>query len=188
MKYISKMCFVLFVYSTSWSQNTSKTFIGGYVYGLEIEKSTVKTPLIGASLQWLGTNEATVTDADAYFKIQKKPDHNYLIIKMLGYKTDTVKIAPTSAELTLNLIEDSAVLSAVEVTTGNFKIDKLNPISNEIIGLKDLKKAACCNLSESFETNASVSVSYADAITGAKQIQLLGLNGQYIQILIPLLG
>jgi hypothetical protein len=44
-----------------------------------------------------------------------------------------------------------------------------------------LAKAACCNLSESFETNASVSVSYADAVTGAKQIQLLGLAGTYVQ-------
>ncbi|MBK8805893.1 MAG: TonB-dependent receptor [Bacteroidales bacterium] len=47
----------------------------------------------------------------------------------------------------------------------------------------ELHKAACCNLSESFETNASVDVAYSDAITGAKQIELLGLNGKYIQIL-----
>ncbi|WP_233207777.1 TonB-dependent siderophore receptor [Siphonobacter sp. BAB-5405] len=45
-----------------------------------------------------------------------------------------------------------------------------------------MAKAACCNLSESFETNASVSVNYGDAVTGAKQIQLLGLAGNYVQI------
>ncbi|MGC3977477.1 MAG: hypothetical protein QM751_04140 [Paludibacteraceae bacterium] len=41
----------------------------------------------------------------------------------------------------------------------------------------ELKRAACCNLSESFETNASVHVSYDDVVTGAKQIKLLGLSG-----------
>jgi outer membrane receptor for ferrienterochelin and colicins len=45
----------------------------------------------------------------------------------------------------------------------------------------ELQKAACCNLSESFETNASVDVSFSDAITGAKQIKMLGLAGIYVQ-------
>ncbi|GHT49503.1 TonB-dependent receptor [Bacteroidia bacterium] len=48
---------------------------------------------------------------------------------------------------------------------------------------QELQKAACCNLSESFETNPSVDVSYSDAATGAKQIKLLGLSGAYVQML-----
>ncbi|GHT05121.1 TonB-dependent receptor [Bacteroidia bacterium] len=48
---------------------------------------------------------------------------------------------------------------------------------------QELQKAACCNLSESFETNPSVDVSYSDAATGAKQIKLLGLSGSYVQML-----
>jgi hypothetical protein len=51
-----------------------------------------------------------------------------------------------------------------------------------MISSKDLLKAACCNLSESFETNPSVDVSYSDAVTGSKQIQLLGLAGIYTQL------
>jgi outer membrane receptor for ferrienterochelin and colicin len=47
---------------------------------------------------------------------------------------------------------------------------------------RELYKAACCNLSESFETNPSVDVSYNDAVTGSKQIQLLGLSGNYTQL------
>ncbi|MEY3873607.1 MAG: hypothetical protein RL363_328, partial [Bacteroidota bacterium] len=46
----------------------------------------------------------------------------------------------------------------------------------------ELLKAACCNLSESFETNPSVDVSYNDAVTGSKQIQLLGISGNYTQL------
>jgi outer membrane receptor for ferrienterochelin and colicins len=59
----------------------------------------------------------------------------------------------------------------------------MEPILTINIGSEEFKKAACCNLSESFETNASVDVSYSDAVTGAKQIQLLGLAGTYVQIM-----
>lgn len=51
------------------------------------------------------------------------------------------------------------------------------------IGQKELFRAACCNLGESFVTNPSVDVSYTDAATGAKQIKLLGLSGTYVQML-----
>ena len=42
---------------------------------------------------------------------------------------------------------------------------------------------ACCNLAESFENSASVTVGYSDAISGARQIKMLGLAGTYTQIL-----
>lgn len=47
------------------------------------------------------------------------------------------------------------------------------------IGAKELLKAACCNLSESFETNATVDVSYSNAVTGTKQLKMLGLDQKY---------
>lgn len=60
-------------------------------------------------------------------------------------------------------------------------ISKLKPILVESLGEAELKKAACCNLSESFETNATVDVNLTDAISGAKKIQMLGLDGVYTQ-------
>lgn len=58
----------------------------------------------------------------------------------------------------------------------------LNPIQSQRISSAELQRAACCNLSEAFETNPSVDVSYSDAATGAKQIKLLGLSGSYVQM------
>lgn len=55
--------------------------------------------------------------------------------------------------------------------------------NTEVISASDLKRAACCNLGESFTTNPSVDVSYSDAATGARQIRLLGLSGSYVQML-----
>lgn len=59
----------------------------------------------------------------------------------------------------------------------------MQPIKTEIVSIKELRKAACCNLGESFETNATVDVTYKDALTGSKELQVLGLSGSYIQLL-----
>ena len=55
--------------------------------------------------------------------------------------------------------------------------------NTSLIGKKELYRAACCNLGESFTTNPSVDVSYSDAATGARQIKLLGLSGTYVQMM-----
>ncbi len=60
---------------------------------------------------------------------------------------------------------------------------RISTLDVETINQAELCKAACCNLSESFETNPSVDVNYSDALTGAKQIKLLGLSGTYVQLL-----
>lgn len=56
-------------------------------------------------------------------------------------------------------------------------------LNTDFLSKTELLKAACCNLGESFVTNASVDVNYSDAATGAKQIKLLGLSGTYVQML-----
>ena len=50
------------------------------------------------------------------------------------------------------------------------------------VSSKELLKAACCNLAESFETNPSIDVNFSDALTGTKQIRMLGLTSPYIMI------
>ncbi|OIQ21489.1 MAG: TonB-dependent receptor [Flavobacterium sp. MedPE-SWcel] len=50
------------------------------------------------------------------------------------------------------------------------------------MGSKELLKAACCNLAESFETNPSIDVNFSDALTGTRQIKMLGLTSPYLVI------
>lgn len=79
--------------------------------------------------------------------------------------------------------DSTTVLKEVTVSTGR-KVMKLKGASNtDLITSGELRKAACCNLGESFTTNPSVDVSYSDAATGARQIKLLGLSGSYVQML-----
>ncbi|MFT4031245.1 MAG: carboxypeptidase-like regulatory domain-containing protein [Siphonobacter sp.] len=142
-------------------------------------KSDGKTePLFGVTLFWLGTQINTQTDAQGQFSIAKQGQK--LVATLVGYQSDTLTITHQDS-LTIYL-QNNNQLKEVTITSTATALDQLNPIHTEIITSKSLAKAACCNLSESFETNASVSVNYGDAVTGAKQIQLLGLAGTYVQI------
>lgn len=59
----------------------------------------------------------------------------------------------------------------------------LNKVTNtSVVTSHELLKAACCNLAESFETNPSIDVNFSDALTGTKQIKMLGLTSPYLMI------
>ena len=75
---------------------------------------------------------------------------------------------------------DAAVF--VSRQAGNY-LSKGKDLRTEVISAAGLCKMACCNLAESFENSASVTVGYSDAVTGARQIRLLGLSGIYTQML-----
>ncbi len=74
-------------------------------------------------------------------------------------------------------------LHGITVTGSNGTRRMMGAVNGVSIGQKEMFRAACCNLGESFVTNPSVDVSYSDAATGAKQIKLLGLSGTYVQML-----
>ncbi|MBA3647794.1 MAG: hypothetical protein H0W62_04460 [Chitinophagales bacterium] len=86
-------------------------------------------------------------------------------------------------------LKKTIILNEVTITesTPDQYISSIRPFKTEIISSEGLKNNACCNLSESFESNPTVDVSYSDAVTGAKQIQLLGLAGRYAQVLTDVL-
>lgn len=78
--------------------------------------------------------------------------------------------------------KDTLEAAAVSVGQGNY-VSRLRDMKTEVISAAGLCKMACCNLAESFENSASVTVGYSDAVTGARQIRLLGLSGVYTQML-----
>jgi outer membrane receptor for ferrienterochelin and colicins len=136
-------------------------------------------PITGANVYWSGTSQATATDSAGKFSLPRSAQSNLLVVSFVGFRNDTIQIGSQS-ELEVVLQSDQT-LGEVTVRGSSTAIDRLSPHQSEIITTRALAKAACCNLSESFETNASVSVSYSDAVTGSKQIQMLGLSGAYIQ-------
>jgi len=87
---------------------------------------------------------------------------------------------------TTGIYRDRADSLEAAVFTGEqsgLYMPKGKQVRTEVISSAGLCKMACCNLAESFENSASVTVGYSDAVTGARQIKLLGLSGVYTQML-----
>jgi outer membrane receptor for ferrienterochelin and colicins len=158
------------------------------LHGKVVQKNDkgAEEPVPGAAVFWLGTTVAVSTDDAGSFSINY-PDSlpAKLVVASLGTGNDTLTIAARSDKnykVTLGNTVKLGEVSVVTEQTGT-NVSTITPINTELITNKELRKAACCNLSESFETNASVDVNFTDAVSGAKQIQMLGLDGIYTQVL-----
>ncbi|MFK7934761.1 MAG: TonB-dependent receptor [Saprospiraceae bacterium] len=164
-------------------KNVTPTEVRGTVNEFVGKKGKRKSPLTGASVFWLGDEMfGTTTDVDGTFSLPTTVYTKKLVVSYVGYAADTIDFTGQyEAEITL---ANAVTLEDVEVTYRRkaTEISFIDPIKVQQISSKELTKAACCNLSESFETNPSVDVSFTDAVTGTRQIQMLGLAGPYVQI------
>lgn len=77
---------------------------------------------------------------------------------------------------------DTLKTVTVEAKRKGLKKSLSGTANTTIVTSRELLKAACCNLAESFETNPSIDVNFSDALTGTKQIKMLGLTSPYIMI------
>ncbi len=142
------------------------------------------SPLVGANIYWAQTTVGTTTDIDGHFTLSTQKNAKHLVASYLGYHNDTTEVTYSTTSITIVLIPN-LILDEVSITERRMAVlrSRNTAIATETLTGDELVKAACCNLSESFETNASVDVTFSDAATGAKQIRLLGLSGNYIQLL-----
>jgi len=142
-------------------------------------------PLFGATVQWQGENIGVVADEEGRFTLAHKKEATNLLINYVGYNEIIVEILPEENDV---LLEVAGVANLMEVeVAAKFRdtyISSINPLNVESITGAEFKKAACCSLADCFETNAAVDVSYADAVTGAREMEMLGLRGLYTQMLI----
>ena len=149
---------------------------------MEVDSQNQQIPLLGANVFWLNTTIGTITSEDGMFTLPYEPSYKKLVISFVGYKTDTLTVdSPKMIHHLLKASEDlgEVTLSARKKSSATSFLTSQN-IST--ISSKELLKAACCNLSESFETNPSIDVNFTDAISGTKQIKMLGLTSPYILI------
>jgi hypothetical protein len=155
-----------------------QTKLTGYV----LEEGS-KQPVFGAVIVWENTNSATISDDKGFFEIPIDSTTNILVVSYMGYQTRKFEILE-EREIVVTLEPSSSDLEVVEIhiEKPSTNISMYSTIKVEELGQKALEKAACCNLSESFETNPTVDASFTDAVTGTKQIQLLGLAGPYALI------
>ena len=139
--------------------------------------------LVGANVYWANTTHGTSTGADGHFALENDRSTRLLVASYMGFHNDTTEVSGREP-LTIVLVSD-LVLGEITITERQMAVlrSRQSAFDTQSLGTGELFKAACCNLSEAFETNPSVDVAYADAATGAKQIRLLGLSGTYVQLL-----
>ena len=139
-------------------------------------------PVVGANVYWLNTTVGTITDINGKFSIPFETSYKKLVISYVGYKTDTLIV--NSSKYIKHALQPTSELDEITVTSRKQATAKsfLKASNTFTVTADELLKAACCNLSESFETNPSIDVNFADAVSGTRQIKMLGLTSPYILI------
>lgn len=157
--------------------------VKGVVFG---SNKTEKKALYGAKVKLLQAKTGAVSDEEGKFElILPKSLPDTLVFSAMGYYNDTIVVDKKDRFISLEVILYSDQLLPdvyVTIKKSTHTISRLKILHVEEISAGELRKAACCNLSESFETNASVDVNITDAVSGAKKIQMMGLDGVYTQI------
>ena len=141
-----------------------------------------ETPLMGANVYWFDTSIGTITDENGQFTLPYTGEHNQLVISYIGFTTKTISVS--SNTFIKQVLQSSSDLDEVQLSAEKQSTTKsyLKAANTFTVTNDELLKAACCNLSESFETNPSIDVNFADAVTGTRQIKMLGLKSPYILI------
>jgi len=172
---ISLICLIL-----SWNDLYSQV-ITGKVY---IDNGKYTELLDGATVKWLNTSIGSITDSNGYFEIESGNILNRkLLVSFLQTDADTVDIGDR------NFVE---IILKKSITTETIKVEEKTDEQiafnmsylTEIVTQKDLKKAACCDLTGAFHNSASVDVAVTDVISDSKELKLLGTEGSFTQTLI----
>ncbi len=140
--------------------------------------------MIGATVRWENLpNQGAATDSVGKFSIARQASTANLEISYVGYQPAVVSIDPTEDNLVIELSGMSNNLPTTDIVgrQSGSSVSTLKTVNQEVITQQELRRAPCCNLAESFESNGTVDVSYSNAVTGATEIQMLGLRGIYTQ-------
>jgi len=176
MKKYLLLCSLLCCASLAFSQGTLEGMV------LEQNNQNKQLPLYGANVYWMDSQIGTVTNAKGVFTIPFSGEYNKLIISYVGFESDTLDISePRKIN---HFLKPSNALDEVVVQQQRDVVEKTFFSAQNVVTINsaELLKAACCNLSESFETNPAIDVNFSDALTGTKQIQMLGLTSPYLLI------
>lgn len=157
----------------TFSQN-----VNGVVFGLD-QQDTI--PLYMVNIWWADHSAGTQSDENGRFSIPENQVDNRLIFQYVGYERDTVLVGTQSLRVILRAEQAlKTFVKAARVDAQKINVQSLG-LTRELTE-KTLRKAPCCNLAESFENTPAVDISYSDALTGARRIEMLGLAGKYALI------
>lgn len=163
-----------------WGLGVAQSTLTGKV--LQVGENGDTTMVSNAAVQWLHTSIGTHTSADGKFTLNRTKTDT-LVISFPTFLPDTVVIPRGQNYITV-LLTTAHSLNEVSIIANDGSYISVQPILTQIISTEGLRRAACCNLAESFESSIAVDAEFADAVSGARQISMLGLAGKYSQILL----
>lgn len=174
---------ILLSITMCWGVQAQKIKLQGTVHTYIDGKIT--EPLFGVDVFFKNARVGDVSGDDGSFTIEgtvRFPDT--LIVRAAGYYTDSIPLARWEDKNVKIILFPEFVAEEVVIRArrANSTFLRLDPRNVEMLNQGELRKAACCNLAESFETNATVDVSLADGVSGSKRIQMMGLSGRYSQM------
>ena len=150
------------------------------------EDENEKKPIYNAKIRLKNAKTGTLSKEDGTFELSlPKVLPDTLIFSANGFYNDTIIVYKSDrfAGISVTLYSMRALPEfIISSRRTSSSISKMKTLHVEELTSAELRKAACCNLSESFQTNASVDVNITDAVSGAKKIQMMGLDGVYTQI------
>jgi hypothetical protein len=175
-----KIKYFLLLFCVSISSYCQEFLTGTVSY---ISDNNKPVNLEGVSIYWLDSSVGVVSDQNGFYSIPFEKSTNKLVFKILGFQDDIVVINGVK-QYDQIMTEDLAQLDEVILSKRKNTIQKSYFKTQNIVNVSsdELLKAACCNVSESFETNPSIDVSFSNAITGVKQVKMLGLESPYLLI------
>jgi outer membrane receptor protein involved in Fe transport len=183
MRYLFSILISISFLSNINSQEREKLITGAVQYKDEYNH---REGLEFVNVYWEKSKYGVVSDSKGNFKIRRPnpEDGNKLVISYIGYKSDTLEITGQIPDLNILLKPDNE-LEEVTLTKrrGGLYNMKLSTMPVQVTTEAGLQKLACCNIGESFENSATVDVGYTDAVSGARIIRMLGLDGKYSQFL-----
>lgn len=141
-------------------------------------------PLAGASVVWQNTNKGTFTNEAGEFDIADQLEGDrILLISFVGFSQEKVKVGKLT-HWTVQLIEDATLAEVKIIAKGQATRFANEPAKVEVLGVREIQRAACCSLAGCFSTNSNVDANVTNVVTDAKELRILGLAGVYNQVLV----
>ncbi|MBK8700515.1 MAG: carboxypeptidase-like regulatory domain-containing protein [Saprospiraceae bacterium] len=141
-------------------------------------------PLMGASVVWENTTTGTTTNEAREFAIADKTDgERTLLISFVGFSPEKIKVGKLT-HWTVQLIEDATITEVNITAKGQATRFANEPAKVEVLGVREIQRAACCSLAGCFSTNSNVDANVTNIVTDAKELRILGLSGVYNQVLV----
>lgn len=174
-----KRILTLIVLFTAFCSVSAQDFKGTVYYR---KANGTTEPLPFAQIYYIEKQKVIEADANGQFSLETLPQDATLVATYVGYSRDTVVVSPGTPVADFFLAGENGIEESV-VSGKQASLSKLKTVKTEVITAAGLCKMACCALAESFENSSSVTVGFSDAITGVRQVKLLGLSGIYTQML-----